>query len=101
MVSVRKHLKCVVFRSLDKSFRDLVATFLTNRVEKSSKSKSLSVRVMFGVVDMLIRIINKLENYTFRKYFKLGCYPKDTAIARHYALQHNNEHMLYSQLVLS
>jgi hypothetical protein len=80
IVNLRKSLKCVVSKSLDLLFHNLIATFLTNTVEKSSKAKSHRARVMFRVVDIPIGFINTLENYTLRKYFHLRCDPKVTAI---------------------
>ena len=70
IVNEGKSLKHADYRNLDKSVRNLIATSLTRKVERSSNSRSITLRLTFKIANLLLMVIYKFENFTLRKYFK-------------------------------
>lgn len=70
IVNEGRSLQHVDYRNLDRSFRHLVASAITKKVQKSSDSHSLEIRLTFKIANFLLKVIYKFENHTLRKYFK-------------------------------
>jgi hypothetical protein len=70
IVNEGKSLRHADFRNLDKSTRNLISSYLTSRVEKSSNPRSLKLRLTFRTVNLILGVIYRFENYGLRRFFK-------------------------------
>jgi hypothetical protein len=70
VVNEGRSLKHADFRNLDKSIRNLISSYLTLCVEKSSNPRSLKLRLTFRIVNLFLGVIYRFENYSLRKFFK-------------------------------
>ena len=62
-------LKHIDYRNLDKTFRNVLATYLSEKSERTANPKALSLRLSFRIINLILGIIYRVENFSLRKYF--------------------------------